>query len=215
MTRTALDIAREDAISWRGEGERSLAASEEAFERQWSRLIHPFLKDHLDRIDFSCVLDLGAGRGRNCLKLVEFADRIIVSDVIPENVDYCKQRFEDKARFEYHYGDGATLSGIEDASVSFVYSFDSMTHFDPEVVLSYIKEFARVLRPGGFGFCHHSNYTGNPGGSFRDNPGWRNFMSRELFAHFLIRHGFVVVKQELVSWRAPELDCCSLFQLSS
>jgi hypothetical protein len=39
-----------------------------------------------------------------------------------------------------------------------------------EIVMSYIPEFARVLRPGAYAFVHHSNYTANPGGDFRQNP---------------------------------------------
>jgi len=64
-----------------------------------------------------------------------------------------------------------------------------MVHFDSDVVRSYLREFRRVLAIGGQGFCHYSSYTGNPTGTYRDHPGWRNFMSVELFEHYLAKEG--------------------------
>ena len=91
-----------------------------------------------------------------------------------------------------------------------------MVHFDSDVVLGFIPEFKRVMARGSYCFCHHSNYTANPGGSFRDNPEWRNFMSKELFAHALIKNGLEVVEQKVIGWgNIADLDCITLFRESS
>ena len=110
---------------------------------------------------------------------------------------------------------GADLSVIADNTVSFAYCFDSMVHFDVEIIISYIKEFRRILKKGGSGFMHHSNYMGTPGRDFRQNPCWRNFMSKDLFAHLCIHNGLDVVQQELIQWgEYPDLDCMTTFVCS-
>ena len=95
--------------------------------------------------------------------------------------------------------------------MTFLYCFDSMVHFDSDVVRAYLREFRRVLRPGGTGFCHYSNYTGNPTGSYRDHPGWRNFMSVELFEHYAAKEGLKPVR----SRRRRDHDAVTVFRRSS
>jgi ubiquinone/menaquinone biosynthesis C-methylase UbiE len=87
-----------------------------------------------------------------------------------------------------------------------------MVHFDIEIVLSYIAEFARVLKPGGTAFIHHSNFTGRPGSSFKDNPHWRNFMSATIFKHSAIRNGFEVLEQKLLNWAGEDIDCLTVMR---
>ncbi len=181
----------------------------------WGSLIWPLIQN----MDFSCVVDLAAGHGRNSAKLLPHADLLIIVDINQECIDYCKARFADKERprgignIRYLKNDGITLRGIPDSSVSLVYSFDSMVHFANEVIQEYLKDFYRVLKPGGHCFCHHSNYTGNPGGDFRQSPHWRNFMSKELFACFSVAAGLQVVEQKLVDWGSePALDCITILR---
>jgi hypothetical protein len=102
------------------------------------------------------------------------------------------------------------LASLETAAFTFLYTFDAMVHFDLEIVLSYITEFSRVLEDGAYAFVHHSNYTANPGGDFRDNPHWRNFMSAGIFKHVAVRSGFTVVQQRIFSWGEPDNDCISV-----
>jgi hypothetical protein len=89
-----------------------------------------------------------------------------------------------------------------------------MVHFDSDVVRAYIAEFARVVRPGGHVFCHHSNYSGNPTGDFRAVLAWRNFMTKELFAHYAAKEGFEVVSQRVIDWLGDhsDIDCFSLLK---
>ena len=85
-----------------------------------------------------------------------------------------------------------------------MYCFDAMVHFDSDVVRAYLREFNRVLRSGGRCFSHYSNYTGNPTGSYRDHPGGRNFMSKELFEHYATKEGLRPVVSQLVTWTEDE-----------
>jgi hypothetical protein len=118
---------------------------------------------------------------------------------------------------------------IPDASVDFVFSFDSFVHPDREIVEAYLRELGTKLKIGGKGFIHHSNfgeYVNTPRERLPEavakplikmkildwahhrNPG----MSAELFRALCAQHGLHCITQELVNWRGRRLiDCLSLF----
>ncbi len=199
--------AKEQIELWR-QADSYYDAAEQHIDAQWSALIWPMIKE----FRFTTVLELAAGRGRNSEKLAAIADSLIVVDFVEENIDACRKRL---ARFEqvrFVTNDGATLAGVVDDSVSFIYSFDSMVHFDSDVVRSYLYEFNRVLQPGGTGFCHHSNYVKNPAAPFDRNPHARNFMSKELFAHYCHKAGLEIIESRVIDWQEPELDCLTVFR---
>ncbi len=196
-----------------GKGSGYYAAAEPHIDEQWSELIWPWI----DGLDFRRVMDLAAGHGRNSVKLAEVAGAIVLVDINPECLEACRERLGSGPRFTYVQTDGYTLADVPDASVTLVYSFDAMVHFDPEVIRSYLPEIHRVLEPGGYGFCHHSNYTGNPGGDFRDAPHWRNHMSVELFGTMCESSGLEVVRSEPIAWGrdddvVTDLDGLTLFR---
>lgn len=170
--------------------------AERSMDSQWNDIVWPIIRD----CDFSTTLELAAGHGRNSEKLRHLADHLILVDINQENIDFLKDRFNGTPNVSLMLNDGASLPEVHDESISFVYSFDSMVHFDSDVVRAYLNEFSRVLVPGGAGFCHYSNYTGSPTGTYRDHPGWRNFMSRELFEHYAVKEGLIPVTSRLVDW---------------
>jgi ubiquinone/menaquinone biosynthesis C-methylase UbiE len=175
----------------------------------WDGIVWPILKS----CDLSLVIDIAAGHGRNTRKLLEAgAGVVIVSDINIENIEFCRRRFAKDPRVSYLLTNGVQLAGLADASITTVYSFDAMVHFDSDVIRSYLREFRRVLRPGGRAFLHHSNFSGLPTSDFRVAPShWRNFMSKELFAHYAVKEGLLVVEQHLVDWGGVRhLDCVSL-----
>ena len=70
------------------------------------------------------------------------------------------------------------------------------------------------LAPGGRGFFHHSNYTG--GHDWRTNPSSRNFMTKELFAHYARKEGLNVISQRVINWGSnPGIDCLTLVEQSA
>jgi len=158
------------------------------------------------------VVDLAAGHGRNTEKLLEVATRVRVADINVENIEFCRRRFAGNPHVEYELCDGMTLSGVGDGTVSLIYCFDAMVHFDSDTVRAYLQDFFRVLRPGGRGFCHHSNFVGLPAGDFHQTDHWRNFMSRELFEHYCHKEGLTVIRSKVIDWTHPELDCLTLFE---
>jgi len=188
-------------------------AAEPHMDLQWRTLILPFLRPAETGIDYAVVVELGAGRGRSAAKLLPLAGRLHLVDLHAKNLDACRCRFGDDPRLSFHVTDGRSLP-LPDSAATFLFSFDSMVHFDSDVVRAYLQESRRVLRPGGQAFLHHSNTMAHPGGDFEAEPHWRNFMSRELMAHYAAKEGLEVVRQEAVDWAGDSsfIDCFSLLR---
>jgi ubiquinone/menaquinone biosynthesis C-methylase UbiE len=186
-----------------------LAGTGQVLDSQWEELIWPLVKE----LDFSVVVDWGAGLGHSSAKLLEHADRMIIVDADQENVNYCRERFAGQPQVECMMNDGVWLPGIKERSASLVYSFDWMVTLDSDVVRDYLQEFRRILRFRGHCFCHHSNYTARPGKDASRSPYGRSFMSREMFAHYAVKSGFSVVKQVVIGWNGVEgLDCLTILR---
>ena len=181
--------------------------AEGGFPQLWERLIWPFISD----CDFDVSLDLAAGHGRNGEYLQRHARRLWVTDIQAGNVEVCARRFASNAAVSCFTGNGYNFEPLTDGSLSFIYCFDAMVHFDSDVVRAYLRDARRVLRPGGRGFFHHSNYTA--GHDWRTNPRSRNFMSVDMFRHYALKEGLEVVRQRPVRWAEIEnLDGFTLVQ---
>ena len=184
---------------------------------QWQDLIQPFLAGY--DIDYRSTLELAVGHGRMTEILLQQADHLTGVDVLQENIDFCSDRFGDHPKLTLLRNDGVTLPEVETDSVNFVFCFDSMIHFDSDVVRAYLREFKRILAPGGKAFLHHSNLSRNPGGNFQTNAHARNFMSQALFQHYAAKEGLISLKSEVIDWgrgakRVEKLDCLSLLGVS-
>ena len=104
-----------------------------------------------------------------------------------------RHRFANEPRVSVAQNNEVDLADIPDEGVTLVYWFDAMVHFESDVVRSYIHEFRRVMRPGARGFCHCAQNDRNPTGSYQHDPGWRNFMSRPLFEHWVAKAGLRII----------------------
>lgn len=175
---------------------------------QWSELILPFFDN--TPINTSHVLELAVGHGRMTEILLQQADRVTGVDVLQENIDFCLDRFKGNPKLKLLKNDGVRLNSIKDADITFVFCFDSMIHFDSDVVRNYLSEFYRIMAPGAYGFLHHSNLSKNPGGNFQRNAHARNFMSAELFSHYSQKEGLEVVKQKILDWGSGDKKVTAL-----
>jgi len=203
--------AQQEALVWRRTPYYDNV--EPLMQRQWDKLVAPMLEE----VNFSVCVDLAAGHGRNTEILRDRASRVYAIDVNQENVDFCTDRFKNCDNVTVIKNDGISLSMLDSQSITYIHCFDAMVHFDSDVIRAYLADFRRILVPGGHGLCHHSNYTANPTGDFRENPGWRSFMSKELFMHYCNKEGLEVVKATVIDWGAKEKfckdsDCVSLFR---
>jgi diketogulonate reductase-like aldo/keto reductase len=182
--------------------------AEETMDVQWE-YVQLFLGNH--PIDYTNTIELSCGRGRNSERLSTLSKNLVLVDVVPENILFCKTRFPDKS-WRFVINNGFDLREISSKSITFVYCFEAAVHFDLEIILSYIKEFRRVMTLGAFGFVHHSNVTANPGKDYRTIPHGRNFMSKEIFTHLCVHNGLEIVDQHVFDQGGPEADCFSLFR---
>lgn len=188
--------------------------AEEAMAWQWDNIIYPLVKD----LDFTTVLDLACGHGRNSDKLRLLTKELHLVDINQSCLDACIERFGrtmNGTDFFYHLTDGNELKFMAPCSISLVYSWDSMVHFDKLIVANYVREIARVLKPGGTAFLHHSNYGSiSPDSDWAKNVGTRSDMSANLMLEFARDSGLEVSKQEIhgraQGWGMDGLDCVSL-----
>ena len=184
--------------------------AEANIEKEWDEIIWPIIRD----FDFDTVLELAPGAGRNTEKLARHARVIYAVDLNEYALEKCRKRFEDHSgRCEFHFlrNTGDRLEMIADGSISAVYSWDSAVHFEKGVIRRYVKEFARVLKPNGQGFVHHSNLGPSASPDIMLNPGRRSNMSKELFGSYCRESGLEVVAQIDVPW-AETMDCGSVFR---
>ncbi len=183
-------------------------------QEQWDQTIWPIVKDE----DFTHVLDLACGHGRNTEMLRHHASTIDLVDVNGDCLETSRQRFGASVRdcrFRYHLTDGNGLPGIPDNSISLVYSWDSMVHFDKLTVRSYMTEIARVLESGGSAFLHTSNYGAlAPNSDWTKNHGNRSDMTAGLLKQFAEEAGLTVKFQRLSGKddgrSIDDLDCLTL-----
>jgi len=162
------------------------------------------------------ILEIAPGYGRCTQYLLTFCREMAVVDLVGNCINACKKRFETSSHIRYFVNDGKTLDMIEDESIDFVFSWDSLVHAESDVLSSYLNSLALKLKKGGVGFIHHSNlgaFVDNNGELKAENPHWRaTSMSAELFRKYCSDAGLACVSQEIIAWGSEILnDCFSLF----
>jgi SAM-dependent methyltransferase len=206
------DLVSDEGFEWKKDIHNPyFSGVENRTEDDWTNIITPTIKSL--NIEPEVALDLASGRGRNTVRLLDTFKQVIAVDIIERNIQECRLRFQNDNRVRVIKNNGFDLSEITDNSISFVFCFDSMVHFSPIIIALYLMEFYRVLKPGGSAFCHHSNCSTRPGGDYRRNIHWRNYMSASLFLELCKAAGLTVISQQVIDWGgARNLDCLSLFK---
>tara|TARA_R100000935_G_scaffold22300_2_gene41155 strand:- start:1125 stop:1781 length:657 start_codon:yes stop_codon:yes gene_type:complete len=175
-----------------------------------------FLK-RFETLDLSRVLELACGHGRHTEQIKKKAKEIILMDYNQENIDFCKERFKDQKNVDYFKNNGLNFQPIPDSSLTAIFCYDAMVHFDHRNVLSYLEDTLRVLAPGGRALYHHSNNSYPFATHYGQNPHSRNFMTKELFARYCMDCGLKVLDQTVFGWgggkkRVEDLDCLTLLE---
>lgn len=165
------------------------------------------------------ILEIATGYGRCTQYVVGMAEKQFTGVDLAENcVRACRERFAGCPYARFEQGDGKSLPFVEDASVDFAFSFDSLVHADAEAMQGYVAELARTLRPGAYAFLHHSNlgaYVDGPTGQPTvPSPEFRDVtVSGEAVRAWATEHGLACLAQELLNWHSPHYtDCISLLR---
>jgi 2-polyprenyl-3-methyl-5-hydroxy-6-metoxy-1,4-benzoquinol methylase len=163
------------------------------------------------------VLEIGPGGGRCTQFLVSQARRLTLVDLSAECIARCKQRFGEPARIAYVVNDGKSLEAVDDSSVDFAFSWDSLVHVELDVMEAYLSGLAQKLKPGSCAFLHHSNvgaFAAKVSHIPAEDLHWRaRSVSAEDIQAACERAGMECLAQERLSWGGGALtDCFSLLR---
>lgn len=166
-----------------------------------------------DQLDLTDVVEIACGHGRHAAQCVAQCGTLTLVDINETNLAACRQRFAGNPKVRFARTAGNELSACGTASSSAVYCYDAMVHFEMLDVLDYLKEIARVLRPGGRALLHVSNNHAQPCRSYQENTHWRNFGSVDIVRHAATRLGFRVLDWAVMDWAgAPSIDAVVLLE---
>lgn len=119
----------------------------------YDRLVRPFLAQHGLNPAQKVALEIGCGIGRMTRCFAQEFAEVIGLDISPEMIEKAKSFHWPSTRFLV--GTGRDLSGVAGESIDFTFSYIVLQHIpDRNIILNYIREIARVLRPGGLFRIH-------------------------------------------------------------
>ncbi|MBA2410455.1 MAG: class I SAM-dependent methyltransferase [Gammaproteobacteria bacterium] len=101
------------------------------------------------RVARTRALDFGCGVGRLSQALAEDFEQVVGVDIAESMVEHARGYNRHGARVEYRVNTTDDLAMLETGSFDLVYSNLTLQHVPPEPAGKYIREFFRVLRPGG------------------------------------------------------------------
>jgi SAM-dependent methyltransferase len=110
------------------------------------------LMDYLDGVASglprASALDFGCGVGRLTQPLGRYFERAVGVDIAPSMIERARQ-FASGSSCEFVLLDTGDLRAFPDGQFDLVYSKITLQHMRPRYSTGYLREFIRVLRPGG------------------------------------------------------------------
>ena len=95
------------------------------------------------------ALDFGCGVGRLSQALAEHVEQVVGLDIAPSMLAKARELDRSEGRVEFVLNQHPDLSLIETGTVDVVYSSLVLQHLPPDLARGYLREFVRVLAPGG------------------------------------------------------------------
>lgn len=95
------------------------------------------------------ALDFGCGVGRLAQALCAWFERASGVDIAPSMIELAREYNRYGEKCEYFQNSRDDLAIFPDHSFDLVYSNRVLQHIAPRYSMAYVREFARVLRPGG------------------------------------------------------------------
>jgi SAM-dependent methyltransferase len=95
------------------------------------------------------ALDFGCGPGRLSQALVAYFKRVDGVDIAPSMIELANKFNRHPEQCHFHVNARDDLTIFEDGAFNFVYSNITLQHMEPLYARAYIREFIRVLQPGG------------------------------------------------------------------
>jgi SAM-dependent methyltransferase len=180
---------------------------------QWMGGIYPRIHRF---IPCEAIVEIASGYGRWTQYLLRYSKRLLGFDLTERCIESCRERFSRFEHCSFRVNDGLSLPSVEDATIDFVFSLDSLVHCEMDVIKAYLAETSRILKPEGTAFIHHSNLKAFPrhtDDAKNKVTHWRApSVSAEEVALVATRCGLVTTRQECVNWGGKmTIDCFSTF----
>jgi SAM-dependent methyltransferase len=144
---------------------------------QWYGAILPRIRAF---VPTHTILEIAPGFGRWTQFLIPLGDDLILVDMSAKCIAACRRRFVAHPHVRYHVNDGRSLDMVEDHSINFAFTFDSLVHVEVDVLHAYFEQLSTKLAPDGVAFVHHSNLGAyvDPKSkqlpeTMKTNPHWR------------------------------------------
>ena len=125
-------------------------------------------------VDGRAVLDVACGEGYGSALLAEGAASVVGVDVAPDAIAHARAAYASRRNLRFEEGPCTGLP-LPDASVDVAVSFETIEHIEGQD--AFLRELARVLRPGGLLILSCPNRL-----EYRDRRGFENpFHVKELY----------------------------------
>ena len=95
------------------------------------------------------ALDFGCGVGRLTQALAEHFDSVAGVDIAPSMIEKAREFNRHGARCTYFVNDRPDLRQFQSNEFDFIFTLIVLQHMAPHYQRCYLKEFLRVLKPGG------------------------------------------------------------------
>lgn len=208
-TNKIIDLWTKDGLDF---GYYQKAESEDWLKGFWDK-DSTFVK-FFNKLNLENTLEIACGAGRHSEQIIQKCGHLWLLDTSEAALEIANKRLKPNENFSvlFHPSGFGIPEDVPGESLTAIFSYDAMVHFEYDCIISYIQDSYRKLKSGGMCLFHHSNYDKNPGGTIHENPSWRNFMSQGLFIHIAKRAGFKLIQSEVFAWTEKDTDCLTLLQ---
>ena len=97
----------------------------------------------------TAALDFGCGVGRVTYALKEYFQSVVGVDISRSMIDYAERRNSPSSGVRFLLNQQDHLRCFGSSEFDFVFSRIVLQHMHPDIACSYLREFVRILRPGG------------------------------------------------------------------
>ena len=131
------------------------------------------------------ALDFGCGAGRLTQALAGHFERADGIDIAASMVELARRHNRAGDRVRYHLNEAPDLSLFDNDTFDFLLSIIVLQHIPNKLKVGYLKEFVRVLRPGGVAaFTVPSHGDWSVEGAIRRLPNsWQNIYRRRRYGY--------------------------------
>jgi len=137
-------LSREDRQGNKWDAAEFFATGRRAIEREMSHI----RSLNID-VPSGTALDFGCGVGRLTQALAEYFDEVYGVDIAPAMLELAEKYNRHRDRCQYLLNTVDDLSLFSSNTFGFIYSSLVLQHMEPQYSKKYIREFLRILAPGG------------------------------------------------------------------